>query len=255
MNPTVRTLIVWIAIFVVVILLWNTFQAGRVNRFPLTFTEFLEQVEDGRVAEVTIRGQEVSGTFTEGGQYAAGDSFFTYLPEYPDLVTELRDAGVIIKAEEPRENPFLQFLFGWAPFILIIGLWFFFFRQMQAGGSRAFSFGKSKAKLLTGDTPQVTFADVAGADEAKDNQVVGKVPYMAPEVLTEGVVDARSDLYSLGLVVYELLTGCRPWGADVTPVYELERRICEDVPPPPASIALPESNRRFSLPAMVIVLS
>ena len=168
MTPTVRTLIVWIAIFVVVILLWNTFQAGRVNRFPLTFTEFLEQVEQGRVAEVTIRGQEVSGSFTEGGQYAAGDSFFTYLPEYPDLVTELRDAGVIIKAEEPRENPLLQFLFGWAPFLLIIGLWIFFMRQMQSGGNKALSFGKSKAKLLSTSGKKVTFQDVAGVEEAKE---------------------------------------------------------------------------------------
>ena len=168
MNQTVRTLIVWIAIFVVVILLWNTFQAGRVNRFPLTFTEFLEQVEQGRVAEVTIRGQEVSGTFTEGGQYGEGDVFFTYLPEYPDLVTELRDAGVVIKAEEPRENPFLQFLFGWAPFILIIGLWIFFMRQMQSGGNKALSFGKSKAKLLNTSGKKVTFQDVAGVEEAKE---------------------------------------------------------------------------------------
>ncbi len=168
MTPTVRTLIVWIAIFVVVILLWNTFQAGRVTRFPLTFTEFLEQVEQGHVAEVTIRGQEVSGTFTEGGQYAEGDSFFTYLPEYPDLVTELRDAGVVIKAEEPRENPLLQFLFGWAPFLLIIGLWIFFMRQMQSGGNKALSFGKSKAKLLSTSGKKVTFQDVAGVEEAKE---------------------------------------------------------------------------------------
>jgi cell division protease FtsH len=171
LTPTVRTLIVWIAIFVVVILLWNTFQAGRVNRFPLTFTEFLEQVEQGRVAEVTIRGQEVSGSFTEGGQYAAGDSFFTYLPEYPDLVTELRDAGVVIKAEEPRENPLLQFLFGWAPFLLIIGLWIFFMRQMQSGGNKALSFGKSKAKLLSTSGKKVTFQDVAGVEEAKEELV------------------------------------------------------------------------------------
>ncbi|NHZ73600.1 MAG: ATP-dependent zinc metalloprotease FtsH, partial [Nitrospirae bacterium] len=89
-------------------------------------------------------------------------------PEYPDLVTELRDAGVIIKAEEPRENPLLQFLFGWAPFLLIIGLWIFFMRQMQSGGNKALSFGKSKAKLLSTSGKKVTFQDVAGVEEAKD---------------------------------------------------------------------------------------
>ena len=168
MNPTLRTLIVWIAIFVVVILLWNTFQAGRVNRISLTFTEFLEQVDKGRVSEVTIRGQELTGAFSEGGQYGDGDRFYTYLPEYPDLITELRDAGVVIKAEEPKENPLLQFLFGWAPFLLIIGLWIFFMRQMQSGGNKALSFGKSKAKLLSSSSKKVTFRDVAGVEEAKE---------------------------------------------------------------------------------------
>ena len=168
MNPTVRTLIVWIAIFVVVILLWNTFQTGRVNQVALTFTEFLEQVEKGRVSDVTIRGQELTGAFAEGGQYSEEDSFFTYLPEYPNLVQELRDAGVVIKAEEPKENALLQFLFGWAPFLLIIGLWIFFMRQMQSGGNKALSFGKSKAKLLNTSSKKVTFEDVAGVEEAKE---------------------------------------------------------------------------------------
>jgi cell division protease FtsH len=168
LNPTVRTLVVWIAIFVVVILLWNTFQAGRVNRISLTFTEFLEQVENGRVSEVTIRGQELTGSFSGGGQYAEDDSFYTYVPEYPNLVEELRDSGVVIKAEEPKENALVQFLFGWAPFLLIIGLWIFFMRQMQSGGNKALSFGKSKAKLLNTSSKKVTFEDVAGVEEAKE---------------------------------------------------------------------------------------
>jgi cell division protease FtsH len=168
LNPTVRTLVVWIAIFVVVILLWNTFQAGRVNRISLTFTEFLEQVEKGRVSEVTIRGQELTGRFSGGGQYAEDDSFYTYVPEYPNLVEELRDSGVVIKAEEPKENALVQFLFGWAPFLLIIGLWIFFMRQMQSGGNKALSFGKSKAKLLNTSNKKVTFEDVAGVEEAKE---------------------------------------------------------------------------------------
>jgi cell division protease FtsH len=168
LNPTVRTLILWIAIFVVVIVLWNTFQAGRVPREQLSFTEFIEEVHDGRVADVTIRGQEVTGTFKEGGQYTEGQPFTTFVPEYPDLVSELRENGVRINAEEPKENPLLQFLFGWAPFLLIIGLWIFFMRQMQTGGNKALSFGKSRAKLLSSSGKKVTFADVAGIEEAKE---------------------------------------------------------------------------------------
>ncbi len=168
MNPTVRTLILWIAIFVVVIVLWNTFQSGRSNDTQLSFTEFIEEVNDGRIAEITIRGQEVTGTFKEGGQYTKDQQFETFVPDYPDLVTELRSNGVRINVEEPKENPLLQFLFGWAPLLLIVGLWIFFMRQMQTGGNKALSFGKSRAKLLSTSGKKVTFADVAGIEEAKE---------------------------------------------------------------------------------------
>ena len=167
MNPTIRTLIVWVAIFVVVILLWNAFQTGRMNRQQITFSEFLEDIEQDRVEEVTIRGNDLAGTYKDSGGEGLSE-FHTYVPEYPDLVQELRDAGVAIKAEEPKENPLLQFLFGWAPFLLIIGLWIFFMRQMQSGGNKALSFGKSKAKLLNLTGKKVTFKDVAGIEEAKD---------------------------------------------------------------------------------------
>ncbi len=166
MNPTIRTLIVWVAIFVVVILLWNTFQAGRLNRQQITFSEFLEDVRQGRVEQVMIRGQELSGTYKESDD--GGGEFHTFVPEYPRLVEELTDAGVVINAEEPKDNPLLQFLFGWAPFLLIIGLWIFFMRQMQSGGNKALSFGKSKAKLLNLTGKKVTFKDVAGIEEAKE---------------------------------------------------------------------------------------
>ncbi|MDH3254691.1 MAG: ATP-dependent zinc metalloprotease FtsH [Acidobacteriota bacterium] len=172
MNPAVRTLILWIAIFVVVIVLWNTFQAGRVNRVELIFSEFLEEVDDGRVAEVTITqsdgGSEITGKFKEGGQYTEGAEFELHAPEYPGLVEELREADILIKSEKARENPLLQFLLGWAPFLLIIGLWIFFMRQMQSGGNKALSFGKSRAKLLSASGKKVTFKDVAGIEEAKE---------------------------------------------------------------------------------------
>ena len=168
LNPAVRTLILWIAILVVVIVLWNTFHAGRVTRHPLTFTDFIERVEDGQVEEVTIRDREITGKFKEGGEFPVGDQFTTYTPDYPDLAKELMAQGVVVKAERARENPFLQFLFAWAPFLLIIGLWIFFMRQMQSGGNKALSFGKSRAKLLSTVGKKVTFEDVAGVEEAKE---------------------------------------------------------------------------------------
>jgi cell division protease FtsH len=168
-SPTIRTLIVWIAILMVVIVLWTTFQSGRIQSIPLTFTEFLEHVENGRIGDVEIRGQDLSGTFGISDRFPDGGNFTTYLPpEYPDLISLLRENDVDIKAAEPRSNPLVQFLFTWAPFLLIIGLWVFFMRQMQSGGNKALSFGKSRAKLLTNSGKKVTFADVAGVEEAKE---------------------------------------------------------------------------------------
>jgi cell division protease FtsH len=157
-------------IFVVVILLWNTIQAGNVGRHELTFTEFIEEVEEGRISEVTISGQKVTGKFRGGGQYPEGETFLTLIPlDYSaELVEELRASEVVITAEEPRENPLVQFLVFWAPILLIIGLWIFFMRQMQTGGNKALSFGKSKAKLMNTVGKKVTFQDVAGVEEAKE---------------------------------------------------------------------------------------
>ena len=154
-------------IFVVVILLWNTIQTGKAGR-ELTFTEFIEEVEAGRIASVTIAGQKVSGTYRSGGQAPEGDTFVSYLPpDYADeLVAELRDSQVVITAEEPSENPLVQFLIFWAPILLIIGLWIFFMRQMQTGGNKALSFGKSKAKLINNVGKKVTFTHQLRIDES-----------------------------------------------------------------------------------------
>ena len=168
MNSTFKTLLLWTVIFVVVIVLWNTFQAGKATRHEITFSDFLQEVTNGRVKEVTIRGQQISGAFRRGNGHADGDEFVTQAPEYPDLVKELRAANVSIRAEEPKESPLLTLLFSWAPLLLIIGLWVFFMRQMQSGGNKALSFGKSKAKLLSTSGKKVTFKDVAGCEEAKE---------------------------------------------------------------------------------------
>ncbi|RPH53823.1 cell division protein FtsH, partial [bacterium] len=155
------------AIFVVVILLWNTFQGGKTAQQELTFTQFMERVDAGKVAEVTIRGQQITGKFRDAGD--AGQEFKTQVPaQYDALVDRLEQAKVEIQVEEPRENPLIAVLFTWAPVLLIVGLWIFFMRQMQTGGNKALSFGKSKAKLLNTSGKKVTFKDVAGVEEAKE---------------------------------------------------------------------------------------
>jgi cell division protease FtsH len=157
------------AIFVVVILLWQTFQGGKASKTELSFSQFLEVVQKGKVAEVTIRGQEVTGKFRGGAEYTEGQEFTTQVPpEYPDLVKNLTATNVEIKAEAAHESPLVAILFTWAPILLIVVLWILFMRQMQTGGNKALSFGKSKAKLLNTSGKKVTFKDVAGVEEAKE---------------------------------------------------------------------------------------
>jgi len=129
----------------------------------IAFSEFLTRVEQGAVAEATIQGREISGQAADGG------TFHTYAPEYPGLVDLLRQHEVRIKARKEEDEPlWFTVLINWFPMLLLIGLWVFFMRQMQVGGGKAMSFGKSRAKLLTESQHKVTFDDVAGIDEAKD---------------------------------------------------------------------------------------
>ena len=170
MNSTLKTLFLWMAIFVVVILLWNTFQRSKTSHTDLTYSAFMNDVRGGKVSEVTIIGeQDLNGKFKGGAQHAEGEEFKVVLPkEHPDLIRELDQAGVVISAEKPRDNPLIAVLFTWAPVLLIVALWIFFMRQMQTGGNKALSFGKSKAKLLNTTGKKVTFKDVAGVEEAKE---------------------------------------------------------------------------------------
>jgi cell division protease FtsH len=168
LNSTLKTLLLWTGLFVVVILLWKTFQEGRVKSHEIDFSEFLQSVSDGRVKEVVVRGNKLQGAFRQGGAYAEGEAFSTQLLDYPEMVKELRSSGVRIRVEEPKEGTLLTILISWAPLIVIVVLWLAFMRQMQAGGNRALSFGKSKAKLLNATGKKVTFKDVAGIEEAKE---------------------------------------------------------------------------------------
>ena len=165
MNTFGRNLALWIIIALLVVALFNLFQGPgqRSTQQELTFSDFLNQVQSGQVRDVTIRGNDIQGHVSTGG------TFQTYAPADANLVQILTENGVDITAApaEQRIHPLVAILFQWLPFFILIGVWVFFLRQMQSGGGRAMGFGKSKAKLLTEKSGRVTFEDVAGIDEAK----------------------------------------------------------------------------------------
>jgi len=173
LNRFLRTASFWALIVLIPLAIYQVMDTSREVRKELTYSEFRAQLQAENIAKVTItEGTKVEGEFRralqENGVEVEG--FQTLLPTEAsqELLDRLEQGGVEVEARESGAN-WVGLLVSFLPWVLIIGLWFFFFRQMQAGGSRAFSFGKSKAKLLTGDTPKVTFADVAGADEAKED--------------------------------------------------------------------------------------
>jgi cell division protease FtsH len=157
----------WIIIALLLIALFNLFD-GTTSRGPqsdIAYSEFLTEVANGRIADVTIQGQTISGHFSGDGR-----AFQTFAPPNdPNLVKDLTDKGVKFSAAPIDEgvHPLLQILISWFPMLLLVGVWIFFMRQMQAGGGKAMGFGKSRARLLTEKVGRVTFEDVAGIDEAK----------------------------------------------------------------------------------------
>jgi len=165
-NSTVKTVIFWLVIVVSAILLWQVVRSGSATQKeqPINFSEFLTSVDQGNVSEVTINAQELRGKFKDG------KAFNTTAPvNYPDMIKALRDKGVNINVRDVTNGSWpLQLLGTWAPLILLAALWFFMIRQMQTGGNKALSFGKSRARLLSMQQKKVTFKDVAGVDEAKE---------------------------------------------------------------------------------------
>lgn len=156
--------ILWVIVGLFMILLFNLF--NFITPSPeeeLVFSEFMNKLEASEIAEVTIKESHISGILKDGKR------FKTYLANYPDLVKALREKHVKIMAKPPDENPwYVTFLITWGPLIFVVALWFFLMRQMQIGGNKALSFGKSRARLLAEDRKKITFADVAGIDEAKE---------------------------------------------------------------------------------------
>ncbi len=168
MNPVSRNLGLWLLLLLMGVLLWSIVTKQQPREPEVSFSRFVQAVEDGRVAEVTIQGHNIRGRYrAEKGEL--GEGFKTFAPDDPDLVRLLRDKGVDIEARPEDAEPwYFVALVQWAPMLLLIGVWVFFMRQMQLGGGKAMSFGKSRAKLLSENQHKVTFADVAGIDEAKE---------------------------------------------------------------------------------------
>lgn len=163
MNPFYKNLSLWLVITLMMIMLYSLFNQQHLSETNISYTEFLSMVENERVAEVILQGQELLVTDTNRNR------FKVFAPQDPDLIKILRGKGVTIQAKPPAESPwYMSVLVSWFPMIVLIGVWIFFMRQMQAGGGKALSFGKSRARLLSDQMDKITFEDVAGIDEAKE---------------------------------------------------------------------------------------
>jgi cell division protease FtsH len=150
------------------LLLWSIVTKQQPREPEISFSRFVQAVEEDRVSEVTIQGQHIRGRY-KGERGGPGEGFKTFAPDDPGLVGRLRERGVEIEARPEDAEPwYLVAIVQWAPMLLLVGVWIFFMRQMQLGGGKAMSFGKSRAKLLSENQHKVTFNDVAGIDEAKE---------------------------------------------------------------------------------------
>jgi cell division protease FtsH len=168
MTARTKNWIFWAIVFVFMIALFNIFSVPpRPGEEELNFTQFMTSVEKGEIERVTLKDNHINGVFKSSQR-----KFRTYAANYPDLVKVLRERNVVIEVKPPDESPwYFTFFITYGPFVLILVFWFFLMRQMQVGGNKALSFGKSRARLLTEERKKVTFADVAGIDEAKEEVV------------------------------------------------------------------------------------
>ena len=163
MNPFYKNLALWIVITLMMIMLYNLFNQQNLAETNISYTEFLSMVDNGSISDVVIQGQELYLTDVNHNR------FKVYAPQDTDLIKILRQKGVTISAKPESDSPwYMNVLVSWFPMIVLIGVWIFFMRQMQAGGGKAMSFGKSRARLQSDQSKKVTFEDVAGIDEAKE---------------------------------------------------------------------------------------
>jgi cell division protease FtsH len=163
LSPSSKHIALWLVLALVFFVIFSVFSKQYRREPEVIFSEFMGAVERGDVREVVIQGNDIQG------KYKNGEQFRTFAPDDPELVKTLREKQVQIAAKPESESPwYMMLLLNWFPMLLLIGVWVFFMRQMQVGGGKAMSFGKSRAKLLTENQHRVTFSDVAGVDEAKD---------------------------------------------------------------------------------------
>ncbi len=163
MNQFTRNLTLWAIIALAMVMLFNMFQQPQSSSQQISYTEFLRQVDSGEITQVTIQGKNLIGHTVNGKNVQ------TYAPPDGGLVNRLMEKKVSIKAEPLEDQPwYMTLLISWFPMLLLIGVWIFFMRQMQGGGGKAMSFGRSRARLLNEEQGRVTFQDVAGVDEAKE---------------------------------------------------------------------------------------
>ncbi|UJX40787.1 ATP-dependent zinc metalloprotease FtsH [Desulfovibrio sp. JY] len=163
LNSFAKNLMLWAAISLVMVVLFNLFNQPQPQSAKLSYSDFIQKVNAGDVVSVKIQGSKISGVTTGGGK------FLTYSPEDPTLVSTLMQKKVEVMAEPDEESPwYMTLLVSWFPMILLLGVWIFFMRQMQNGGGRAMNFGRSRARMITQESTRVTFDDVAGVDEAKE---------------------------------------------------------------------------------------
>ena len=162
MNSLQKNIALWLFISLVFVLLYHLFNQPKSAQENIIYSDFVSYAEKGQIVEVTIQGESISGKLHDG------KNFKTYAPKDAGLIQILKDKSVRIASKPAEESPwYMNVLISWVPMLLLIGVWIFFMRQMQAGGGKAMAFGKSKARLVTDKSKKVTFADVAGIDEAK----------------------------------------------------------------------------------------
>lgn len=172
MNNTYKNIFVWLLIGSLMIVLFNMLSFQKPQQEEMILSDFLEKLDSAAVDEVSIRENEINGKLKDG------KSFRTYTMEYPDLVKELRAKNVKITVKPPTQSPwYVNFFFSWGPIIFLALIWVFFMRQMQVGGNKAMSFGKSRARLVSDKSNKVTFKDVAGVEEAK-NEVLEIIEFL-----------------------------------------------------------------------------
>ena len=164
MSQSSKHIALWLVLALIFLVIFSVFSKQHGREPEIVFSDFMSSVDRGEIQEVVIQGHNIQG------KYKNGERFRTFAPNDPELVKSLRDKNVKIAAKPEDESPwYMVLLLNWFPMLLLIGVWIFFMRQMQVGGGKAMSFGKSRAKLLTENQHRITFSDVAGVEEAKDD--------------------------------------------------------------------------------------